>query len=298
MSIERLIACAARRRKISTEAPIELIRKHGLGPLAHRLGSAGLQRDAIASALMYEHQEKVTREVTSALARRGVPVMLIKGMASARRHYDEPGDRPMTDVDLLVAADAHAEAAKAIRQCGFWPAGEPRERGRFHHALTLKRPGAAIDLHRSIVQPTRRGSTVRGLWQRAEKAPPEFGEALLPDRVDEALLTLAHIARHELAVRALSYVDAARMLELLDRNELERRARRAKLWRGVRLAMAICDALASERVPARLRPLVDLVVARREPSRPRQILRKLQLLDDPIEAARLGVGALFETLGF
>ena len=231
------------------------------------------------------------------LADRGIPVMLIKGIAAARLHYDEPGERPMRDIDLLVPSDAHREAADSLLAIGYSDAGPASERGAFHHARTLKKTGAAIDLHRSIVQPIRRGAKIRGLWQRAIAAPSPLGSAVLAQPTDEALITLAHIARHELAVRGLSYVDAARMLACIDRGILEERAREAKLWRGVRTAMKLTDALTANHSPARLARLHHAVLEQNDVGRSAQLYRKVMLVEGPLEAARLITGALLEKLG-
>lgn len=52
-------------------------------------------------------------------ARRGVPVSVIKGMHSAHRYFPEPGTRPVSDIDLVVAPRDLAVARLLLIQSGY-----------------------------------------------------------------------------------------------------------------------------------------------------------------------------------
>lgn len=290
-------ACAGRPLEGPLELDATLVRRHLLGPLAHALGAAGFAKDHVAASLLAERRLVAAVEAVEAVVGAGIPVMLIKGIAYAGRVYADAAERPMSDIDLLVPAAAHREAAAALRRLGYWPAGPKSERSRFHHALTLKRRGAAIDLHRSLLQPLRAASRDPARWLRARRAPAPLAAALIPDAADEALSCLAHIARHELAVPAINYVDAARLLGRADAEVVVERAARARLSRGVATAASRVRALAAGRaIAARLLPGTDEILALASPTRALQIARKVALLEGPGEAVRLALGAALERL--
>lgn len=93
------------------------------------------------------------REIDGALARRGVSALLLKGAYLVRAVYGDPGLRGMGDVDVLVAPEALAEAAEALRDAGFSPLG-PLPRGAPAQGLYLNSmvfgsdgDGGVIHLH-------------------------------------------------------------------------------------------------------------------------------------------------------
>jgi hypothetical protein len=281
-----------------------LIRRHMLAPLAYRAGVARFRRDYLASGLLAELRARCLREVGDALAAERIPVALIKGAAYAGRIYADPAERPMSDVDLLVPPALHARAERALRRLGFWRVGSPRQQSRLHHAVGYKRKGASIDLHRSIVQPWRSRIDVDALWRRA--VPGDDGLWRL-DPVDEVVIHLGHVARHELMVPVINYVDAARLLQHVDRAAVEERARAFRLGRGVRAALAMTGAIAHdgqpEAVPAaardvarRLLPSVEEVCAYGRVWRPLQCLRKALLVDGPRELVGLAAVAVYDGL--
>ncbi|MEM9491970.1 MAG: nucleotidyltransferase family protein, partial [Myxococcota bacterium] len=192
--------------------PDALVRRHFLTPLAYRAGVSRFRSDFVASSLLAEIRAQTLAEVLAALAESAIPVILLKGIAYARTLYSEPAERPMSDIDLLVPPGAHRRAGEILRRLGYWVAGSNQQRSPLHHAVCYKRRSAAIDLHRSMVQPWRSRIDIAGLWQRSRPAPDRSEPCRRLERVDEVVLHLAHIARHELHVPIINYVDAARML--------------------------------------------------------------------------------------
>lgn len=286
-----------------------LVRRHMLAPLAYRAGLARFHRDYVASALLAELRAHGLREAGDALAAEGIPAAVIKGAAYLGRIYEDPAERPMSDVDLLVPPALHARAERVLRRLGFWRVGSPRQQSRLHHAVGYKRKGASIDLHRSIVQPWRSRVDVAALWQRAAPGADGFWRL---DPVDEAVIHLGHIARHELMVPVINYVDAARLLDRVDRAAIEDRARAFRLGRGVRAALAMTDAIArggpstapdtapddasgTPRTP-RVMPSVEEVFAYGRVWRPLQCLRKALLVDGPRELVGLAAVAVYDGL--
>lgn len=277
---------------LAAALPDDLVRRHFLAPLAYRAGVGRFRRDFIASSLMAELRERTLHQAVQALADRGIPVILLKGISYARQLYVDPAERPMSDLDLLVPPAAHAAAAAALARLGYWQAGSHRQRSRFHHAVAFKRRGAAIDLHRSMIQPLRSRIDVHALWRRAVDASEHGPGVRRLAPVDEAVIHLSHVARHELMVPLINYVDAARLLHRLsgDRGAVLARARQFRLERAARTAMAMTDAIMSNAAgPRSPMPPVREVLAYGPVWRPLQCLRKALLVDGPVELAGLAV---------
>ncbi len=275
-----------------------------------------LRKDFIASALLAEVRARTLHDVVSTLDRLAIPVILFKGISYARSIYSDAAERPMSDIDLMVPAKAHADAARVLRRLGYWEAGSLRQASRFHHAVCFKRKDAAIDLHRSVMQPYRSRIDMADLWKRASPAHEHthraYGNNLLRFApVDEAVLHLAHIARHELRVPCINYVDAARLLDEIPdgRNRVLARARTFRIRRGVAAAITMTEraaaptpgqpANAAVHLPdihgkwmdtlawKQLLPDVTEVLSDRPLSRTIQLMRKVALVDGPRELAGL-----------
>lgn len=278
--------------------PDALVRRHFLAPLAYQAGIERFRRDHVASALVAELRARSLREVAGALAGAGIPVALLKGVSYVGRIYAAPAERPMSDIDLLVPAAVHDRAARVLRRLGFWRVGSPRQHSRLHHAVGYKRRGASIDLHRSIIQPWRSRVDVDALWRRAVPATDHDLPGLRRlAPVDELVIHLAHIARHELMVPAINYVDAARLLRRVDRDAVRARARRFRLGRAADAALTMTDALAHGRaLGCRVLPSVREVLAYRPVWRPLQCLRKALLVEGAPELAGLVAVGVYDGL--
>lgn len=100
----------------------------GLGPLLGLwLEQGGLQADAPVAAVLARHlahnRRRAARmaagaaEIVGRLAARGIDARVLKGAHTAAAYFPEPGVRPASDIDLLVAA-ADAPAAEAVMRDG------------------------------------------------------------------------------------------------------------------------------------------------------------------------------------
>jgi hypothetical protein len=283
------------------DVPDALVRKHLLAPLASRAGLARYRKDFIANALLAEVRERTLAQALAALSERAIPVILLKGISYAGSLYADPAERPMSDIDLLVPPAAHERAAQVLRRLGYWSAGSHRQASRMHHAVCFKRPGAAVDLHRSIMQPLRSRIDVQALWRRARPAAERNDGALRLEPVDEAVVHLAHAARHELRVPAINYIDAARLLARVPDSAVLARAREFRLGRAVGAAMAMTRALtrgAALRWPTLMLALPGTreILAFGSIARPVQLVRKISLVEGPAELVGLFVAGLHGTL--
>lgn len=278
-------------------AEIAWIRRHGLAPLAYSHGRTELRADYALSSIRAEQQRAIAGEAVDVLGRAGIAVILLKGISYAGWLYPDAAERPMSDVDLLVRPGEHARAIDLlVAALGYRHAGPAVQRSPRHHALTLKRPNAAVDLHRNPTQHGRIAIPLETVWARARPAPWVPG-ALRLDPGDELLFHAANLARHDLIVPAISFVDAGRMLRRLDsagRAELQATAGR---WHFRRVLATVIEAVelacgwrrhrASRWLPDRAELLAGEI-----PSRHVQMGRKLALIEGPRELASYGSAVL------
>ena len=88
----------------------------GLAPEWFRAHAAATcERDRVNGLML----EQVTLRLVGALADRGVSALVLKGPALGERLYGDPGLRPSTDVDLLVAPGDFGRALAALEDYGY-----------------------------------------------------------------------------------------------------------------------------------------------------------------------------------
>lgn len=276
--------------------PTDLVRQHLLAPMAYRMGLRAFRDDYAASVIMAERRATVLAEVAARLHRSGVRLALIKGVAYAGVLYPDPAERPMQDIDILVPRSQVAAAMECMVDLGFRRGSAARTLSSSYHAVTFVRSGTMVDLHRDIVQQGRTGLRIDDLWRRAAPDPRYEGAGRLED-VDGLLLCALHIARHELAVPILNYVDVARSWARLDeagRDELLRRARQYRARRPVTAVLAMTDLLSRGRTGRprvgageHLLPTSDQILLGVKPRRLEQVARKVVLTEGLREVAGL-----------
>ncbi|MFL5349400.1 MAG: nucleotidyltransferase family protein [Hyalangium sp.] len=293
----RAFAAAVLTGRPAPSAPEELVRRGNLGPLAYSLGLLEHRDDYAASLIVSLRRQAVLAEVLATLRTVGVRAALLKGCGLTGTIYPDPATRPMLDLDLLVPAPRMADAARALYAIGFARAGRARTLSGYSHAVAFSRADMVVELHRNIVQHSRTAIRAGDLWRRAGPDPLGSGGERL-DRVDELLVCMVHVARHELAVPLLNYVDVARLTERLDaaeRAELDRRAREFEVTRAIAAVRSMTELLAMGATghPAlglgsTVLPTTDDVLRGVRPRRARQIAQKLLLTDGPLQIAGLG----------
>lgn len=301
----REFASAVLTGRSAPSAPAELVRRGNIGPLAYSLGLPEHRNDYAASLIVSVRRQAVLVEVLAALRTAGVRAALIKGCALAGTIYPDPATRPMLDLDLLVPAPRMADAARALYTIGFARAGRARTLSGYSHAVAFSRSDMVVELHRNIIQHSRTAIRIGDLWRRAVPDPLGSGGERL-DQVDELLVCMIHIARHELAVPLLNYVDVARLTARLDaaeRAELDRRAREFEATRAIVAVRSMTELLTTGAAghPAlglgsTVLPTSDDVLCGVRPGRVRQIAQKLLLTDGPLRIARLGFAHAWSAL--
>ncbi len=280
----------------SEAIPFALAQVNHMLPLAYKLGYAAGRDEYAASLVAAARRASVVGSIAAELQRRGVRAAPIKGFALAQSVYGDPAERPMNDVDLLVPVAELAEGVRALHALGFLRVGMARKLSGFYHAVVFERDGHMIELHRSIVQHHRTKLYIGEMWRRATADPKQPGLYRLDD-VDQLLLCLLHVARHELAVPAINFVDIHRLYNQLSsaqRDVLLERARTSRVSRSVAAVLGMTELLArGERgrpdigVGSNLFASTDDVLRGVKPERMRQLAQKLLLTEGPRELAGL-----------
>ena len=275
--------------------PSALVIRHLLAPLAYKAGIARFRSEFVRAAALAQWRDDSLSQALDVLGAAGVGVVLLKGISYAGALYEDPALRPMTDIDLLVQADHFARAAAALRQIGYQNVGRAHAQVPSHHAVPFRNADNTIDLHRTIIQPLRTNLDHTALWQRTQPAADRHGTARRFNHIDECLLHLCHIARHELRVALVSYVDAYRLYERLNdtqQQQLHHRARAYGVRRGINAALTMMRALHDKSDPGwrgfdRILPSPVQLASYAVVYRPIEIVRKLALVDGPLSACGL-----------
>lgn len=173
-------------------------------PLAGSVGPETRERiDRLAAAteLRMSVLRKRLVESLEALDDAGVEAVVLKGGALAHTLYPDPGERPMNDLDLLVAPDAAEEARRALTSAGWRrdEEGYPEASYRRHYHLPPLRDdagsGAALEIHTGLLLPGHPFALdVEAFRRRAEPARLDGRPMLVPDPVDHLIYVCLHFA--------------------------------------------------------------------------------------------------------
>lgn len=211
-----------------------IVQRHQLGPLAASAGWAQFRDDLVRATVGWGRIERELPAIVDALDCRGIRVAPIKGVAYATTLYETPGQRPMTDIDLLVAPAEGAFARRILGELGFTCAHDPA----LHHASTWVRGSLVIDLHRDIVGTGRSQIDLDAVWSRVVPGWPKRAWRLEP--VDELVFHLVHMARNRLCGPLVQVVDASRLLQRADALAALARAKEWGIEAAVRPALRFC----------------------------------------------------------
>ncbi|MFW6051985.1 MAG: nucleotidyltransferase family protein [Myxococcota bacterium] len=120
-----------------------------------------------------------------------VAVMPLKGALLQRWVYEDPAERTIQDVDLLVAPGCFDRAEGALRRGGFRHLRD--EPGRWQSVWWDPRVPVEVDLHQRLVRTRRHRLTARALFAAGRRDEGLFGApVVLPDPTD----LYAHLVAH------------------------------------------------------------------------------------------------------
>jgi len=255
------------------------------GPVA-AMFELHLRHNRLRMADMAERASFVSRALSDAK----IPHTFLKGMHTAYSYFPEPGTRPMSDIDILIAPQHESPTGKVLRKLGFvpglarsWPreqtwrkAGSPHQ-PRGLHLVHAEDPWS-IDLHTSLNRRYASGSPILRL---DDVVPQDFSSrsTYAPGArvLDQPLLSL-HLAVHMccglesltmLRIVELALVVSADFADDLDgwRKFLDV-AQRARALGCIYPALKLCEELVPGTVPEEVRK-----ASRREsPSRVKRVI--------------------------
>jgi len=184
----------------------------------------------------------VVRKAAETLDRSGIDVMPLKGVLLHRVLYEDPVDRPIADVDLLVLPERHAEAGRLLADVGH---GAPRP-ARSNAASELRAPsGMVVDLHWRPFPPHRYLLETADVFARATRDTELFGApVLVPDPRDLYAHLLGKIATDHVDGRhpeRLGELDMVAERWTLDARSMARHLSAAGLGRAARYTLSLAS---------------------------------------------------------
>lgn len=237
--------------------------EHRCGPVLHRKWGGAPASDAIPeavrsrwaqafrdTAILALAQRADLHSVTERLEANGIASIALKGSWLAWTCYDEPAQRPLRDLDILVHAEQALAARELLLHYG-WTEGDTDGLAaadwlvRFKHLPPLLSPtGTMLEIH------TR-------LWDQDGRMPPEpvglFERSILAgetrplrflDPIDNFMHLAVHAAFHRFDGGPLMLLDCERIVRCaddIDRTMLWRRAAEEGWARHAALFLAATD---------------------------------------------------------
>lgn len=134
------------------------------------------------------------REVQALLSSGGVEPLFLKGIALANGYYENPGLRPMDDLDVLIPSEC-VEVALSALAFGGWTAtlDQPRSVLRTVHAVELRsRDGDNLDVHAHLLQGSLNDRLDRERRARARRIDLADGPLTALEPTDQLLHILVH----------------------------------------------------------------------------------------------------------
>jgi hypothetical protein len=213
------------------------------------------------------------REACDVLAATRTPALLLKGAGLACSVYTAFADRPMGDLDLLLARQDAMRAWHALREAGWvWDEAQyPVSMfARHHHLPQLDDPagsGIRIELHHDLFLPGHPFRLVReALWARARPVWPGGDWTRAPAPEDALIVAGVHHAWASCFANSLwqlvADVNAIAAADGLDWDAVTERAAAARATTCVYWAVRIAAGQAAVPVPPRV------LAALRPPARP------------------------------
>lgn len=200
---------------------------HGVVPLLHNaLASVDLPTDVshrirdvyLHSMLRAQAIKDDAAAVVRTLGDAGIQPLALKGLHLAFGLYEEPGVRPMNDIDLLVRRDQLNAASEVLRTVGYGVSsaiGADMDYDDLHHVRPVLKMGSVpVELHHALEPRDAPYSTdLGGVWHRSSTITVH-GVDLLAMALDDLLLHLCtHAAyNHRFDIGLLALFDIATVL--------------------------------------------------------------------------------------
>lgn len=187
------------------------------------------------------------RKVCSLLEENGVPIVVLKGYASAC-YYAHPEYRSMGDVDFYVEEPYQAKARALLLANGF----EEVDRKR-HHDWLYRKSGISYELHFAIsgVPHGKEGEPFRealqGIVSDRQWVQSKMGRIAIPSDFHHGLILLLHTASHLMAggLGLRHLCDWAAFVNHFDdvqfRQLFQDKFEELRIWRFAQVLTAVCE---------------------------------------------------------
>jgi hypothetical protein len=178
--------------------------------------------------------------VAAALAKRGIPVLAVKGVVTSGWLYRDPSERPLTDLDIRVRPRDFTAVVRACASEGW----QLERRLWSYRTLMIGVDEITVDVESHVGPPGATSLPVDRLFDRASLDPEGFW---IPEPHDHALLLTINVFKDKISA-ALPWAveDAARVVDtpgFVPRTYVDR-AREARL---AAMAWVVADWMARER---------------------------------------------------
>ena len=165
------------------------LRRHGVDdPLVEKL--KGVYRLAWYKNNLLAHR---IADLLHELSEAGIETLILKGAALVSLYYEDPGLRPMADIDVMVRPEQAGKTAALLEAQGWRPKADFQAQRRSRHSVGfIGENGLELDLHWYLLrQCCYPGADLR-LWENAVPVRVGGVEALAPGPADLLLHTLVH----------------------------------------------------------------------------------------------------------
>ncbi|MCC6181324.1 MAG: nucleotidyltransferase family protein, partial [Bacteroidia bacterium] len=194
-------------------------------------------------------------EISEVFSKAGIQFILLKGSHLAKFVYQDPGMRPMGDIDILVKKDDLQKAEELLLQMGYYQ--EHDKIGAFHLPYFLHQKRVkSLEVHWTIASSIWKFNiNIEGLWERVKAVRNNGSEMLVFSSEDLLLyLSLHAVYQHNLkAFGLIPYCDIAstihRFAHGIDWDQLKQRAHEWGIEKYLYLALRISHEMLGVCVP-------------------------------------------------
>jgi hypothetical protein len=153
-------------------------------------------------------------DVAQKLTGVGISAMPVKGALLQHWLYDDPTERPLTDVDILVRPEELERAVETLRSAGYRPVA-----GSAIGAVVLQTPfGLALDLHPRLFDRARYRFSTHEIFARSSEDDTLYGAPVrLPAPLDAYAHLIGKFGSDHLDARSTGRLDEiARMADRIE----------------------------------------------------------------------------------